>query len=344
MSNNMHVDKDTEENRRPRVSVVIPCRNERQHILRCVGALLHGTMPAFEAIVVDGMSTDGTRQLVQSLTEEDPRVRLIDNPNRTTPSALNYGIAHARGEFIAILGGHSEPSPSWLARNLSALERNPNAVGVGGVLETIGSSRMGRIGAAVLQSRFGVGNARFRVGGSPGLVDTIVFGCYRRSAFQYGLFATELTTNQDDEFNIRLRACGEQLFFDPSINCRYYSRSTWRGLVRQYWRYGRFKPMVFRRAGAIGSLRQLVPAAWVAFLVFALCLGPVFTIFGYTNVAVCAVYLSMGICSAIGLVGVNARDRLLFVPVAASVHLAYGLGMWYGVFADVFCRGTVSRN
>jgi GT2 family glycosyltransferase len=295
-------------------------------------------MRDFEAIVVDGRSTDGTREIICSLADRDPRVRLVDNPDRTTPAALNLGIAHARGELIAILGGHSEPSPDWLERNLSALERNPNAAGVGGVLETIGDSRMGRTGAAVLQSRFGVGNARFRVGGPPGWVDTIVFGCYRRSAFQYGLFDTELATNQDDEFNTRLRARGAQLFFDPLIRCRYCSRSSWAGLVRQYWRYGRFKPAVFRKAGAIGSPRQLVPAVWVAFLGLALGVGPVVPLVGYASLAVCAVYLSWGLAAALASVGVTAHDRVLFVPVAASVHLAYGLGMWYGTLAGGFRR------
>ncbi len=340
----MQVPMEVEEETRPRISVVIPCRNEQQHILNCVGALLHGTMPAFEVIVLDGQSTDGTRQIVLSLAEKDPRVRLVDNPDRTTPAALNLGIAKARGEFIAILGGHSEPGPDWLERNLSALNGNPTVAGVGGILHTVGNSKMGRVGAAVLQSRFGVGNVSFRVGGSPGLVDTIVFGCYRRRAFQYGLFDLQLVTNQDDEFNTRLRTHGESLYFDPSIQSLYHSRSSWPRLLRQYWRYGRFKPEVFRKAGAIGSPRQIVPALWVAFLGFALCLGPVFPLIRYGTLVVIAIYLSLGAIGALASAGLSVRERLLFVPVAASVHLAYGLGMWCGAFETVFRRGAASAN
>jgi len=317
----------------PTVSVVIPCRNERGYICGCIEALLHGNMPTFEIIAVDGCSTDGTAQAISLLAERDSRVRLLNNPGLTTPAALNLGISKAQGEFIAILGAHSQPATDWLQRNLMALEQNPHAVGVGGVLDTIGDSRTGRVGAAVLRSRFGVGNARFRIGGRAGIVDTIVFGCYRRSAFRYGLFDLDLATNQDDEFNTRLRAQGEQLFFNPSIRCRYYSRASWSGLVRQYWRYGRFKPAVFQKAGAVGSPRQLVPAAWVLFLALAASLGPAVPVLGFLSVAVCVVYLCLGLSAAFSSRGLEISERLLFVAVAASLHVAYGLGTWYGAFA-----------
>jgi glycosyltransferase involved in cell wall biosynthesis len=340
----MQIDKNRKEIERPSISVVIPCWNEYAHISHCAEALLHGTLPDIEVIIVDGQSTDGTRRIIAALAEGDPRVRVLDNPDRTTPAALNIGIANAIGEFVAILGAHSVPSVDWLESNLSALKRNPNVVGVGGVLETIGNTRMGRVGAAVLQSRFGVGNVRFRIGGPPGLVDTIVFGCYRRRAFQYGLFDPELVTNQDDEFNTRLRAEGERLYFDPSIHSRYYSRSSWSRLIRQYWRYGRFKPEVFRKAGAIGSARQIIPSLWVAFLGFALCLGPMFSVIRYGTFFVVATYLSLAAMAAIASADLTPSERFLFVPVAASVHLAYGLGMWCGTFKSAFRRGTMRVN
>ncbi len=307
----------------PVVSIVIACRNESGYIERTLRALLGGTTADIEVIVVDGASTDGSREIVRSFAETDARVVLLDNPARVTPVAFNIGVGAAHGEYISILGAHSIPAPDWIERSLSALAEQPEAVAVGGVLETVSDTAIGAVIAAVMSSRFGVGNARFRTGGRAGYVDTVVFGCYRRAAFSHGLFDEELATNQDDEFNTRLLARGMRLYFDPSIRCRYYSRPTWRGMLRQYWRYGRYKMRVFRKAGRIGSLRQLAPALWVAFLAAAPWLGR----FG---LAVVAAYC------ATGLIASAVSRKLLFLPVAASLHVAYGAGFWWGLVADAF--------
>jgi len=327
----------------PRVSVVVPCRNERQYIGRCVHALLEGTEPDIEIVVVDGESDDGTRDLLRALAAEDGRVVILDNRDRSTPAALNKGVRHARGEYIAILGAHSEPRPDWIERNLAALLRHPQAAAVGGVLETVGESSVGRAAAAVLRSRFGVGTARFRTGGPAGEVDTVAFGCYRRHAFREGLFDPELTTNQDDEFNTRLVARGERLFFDPSVVCKYHSRSSWRGLVRQYWRYGKYKLDVFRKAGRIGSARQLVPAAWVAFLMLALSLSWMEPWLRHLTAGVMGLYLALGTIAAAGSAHIQGARRILFVPLAASIHIAYGAGFWCGALRAMGRRAEQPR-
>ncbi len=317
----------------PLVSVIIPCRNERNFVAQCVRALLDGTEPNIEVLVADGQSDDGSREILETIAATDDRLILIANPARSTPVALNAGVMRAKGEYVSILGAHSEPAPDWIERNLDALSRNPSAVGVGGVLETVGSSFLGGAVAAVLRSPFGVGNARFRTGGRGGEVDTIVFGCYRRRAFSYGFFDIELTTNQDDEFNTRLIARGERLVFDTSIQCRYYSRSSWDGVVRQYWKYGLNKPCVYMKAGRLGSLRQLVPAAWVAFLAAVpICMCK--PMLAYAAWAALVLYIAAGAISAAKSKCVTRLGRLMFLPVAASVHLAYGSGMWYGVFRN----------
>ena len=214
------------------VSVVIPCLNESHHIECTVRSLLDGTVQQVEVVVVDGGSNDGTLELLGALSAEDSRLVVLHNPRRITPISLNIGIQAARGKHIAILGAHSEPAPDWVEANLPALHAVPEAVAVGGVLETISETGMGRVIAAVLSSPFGVGNSRFRTGGAAGFVDTVVFGCYRRRAFDGGLFDEQLATNQDDEFNIRLTARGEKMYFDPSIQCRYHCRPTWKKLAK----------------------------------------------------------------------------------------------------------------
>lgn len=314
----------------PRVSIVIACRNEARYIGNAVHALLSGTIHNIEVLVVDGRSTDGTGTELAKLAACDSRIRIIDNPEQTTPVAFNRGIRESRGEFVAVCGAHSVPAPDWVEQNLAALAEHPEAVGVGGVLETVGESGVGRVIAAVMSSRFGVGNARFRIGGEPGYVDTVVFGCYRRQAFERGLFDEQLATNQDDEFNTRLIARGEKLWFEPKIRCRYFCRSNWFAMLRQYWRYGRYKFLVFVKAGRIGSWRQLVPSAFIAFLVFF----P----FRCLRRAGLAAYLIAGSAAAFGALRRLRWRTPLFLPIAASLHFAYGFGFWIGLIRDGLAR------
>jgi succinoglycan biosynthesis protein ExoA len=322
------------------VSIVIPCLNESHHIERTVRSLLDGTVPQIEVLVVDGGSSDGTLELLHELSGQDRRLVVLHNPQRITPISLNIGIQAARGEYIAILGAHSEPAPDWAERNLLALADVREAVAVGGVLETISETGIGRVIAAVLSSPFGVGNSRFRTGGAAGFVDTVVFGCYRRRAFEGGLFDEQLATNQDDEFNIRLTARGERMYFDPSIECRYYCRPTWKKLARQYWRYGRYKVLVFKKAGRAGSMRQLIPAMWVAFLALSAVVAPFWTVSTFISISIIALYLTLGLLTAATTRKEIGWRALGFLPVAATVHVVYGAGLWCGFFKDVVLGGA----
>lgn len=324
----------------PLVSVVIPCRSEARHIGDCIASLIRGTYPQIELLVVDGRSADATRSIVGNWAERDGRVKLIDNPEGTTPEGLNRGIAAAGGEFITILGAHSEPSPDWVMRAVEALEATPEAAAVGGVLETRADTEIGRVIAMVQSTRFGVGNARFRVGGKAGFVDTVVFGCYRRRVFEkYGPFDTSFRTNQDDELNLRLISSGERLFFDPAIHCGYYARTSAAALLRQYWRYGRFKWNVFIKNRRVGSWRQLVPAAWVALVLAAVAVG--LSLSWICLVALLSLYVAAGAPGTWRAVKSLGPVGLMYFPIAASVHVVYGCGMWFGFLAGII--GNVSR-
>lgn len=317
------------------VSVVIPCLNERLHIESTIHSLLRGTVKEVEVIVVDGGSSDGTAELLSQLSATESRLVVLQNPRRITPVSLNMGIKAARGEYIAILGAHSQPANDWVEQNLRALAERPEAVAVGGVLQTISKTGMGSIIAAVLSSPFGVGNSRFRTGGQPGFVDTVVFGCYRRRAFEYGLFDEQLATNQDDEFNIRLSARGERMYFDPAIQCLYYCRPKPSKLARQYWRYGRYKVLVFKKAGKVGSIRQLIPALWVAFLALSLAAFPFSATARLASTSVVALYAALGLYAAARSAKHLGWRSLGFLPVAAIVHIVYGAGLCSGFLIDM---------
>ncbi len=324
----------------PRISVTIPCRNEEKNIASCVNSFLSGSVPEIEVIVVDSASEDRSVAVLAEIAKNDSRLRVISNPGRITPRAFNLGIQASRAPYVCIYGGHSIPGPDWAERNLAAIAAHPDAAAVGGLLDTISDTFVGKAVAAVQSCVFGVGNVRFRVGGPPGFVDTVVYGCYRREVFdKYGYFDEQFTTNQDDELNLRLTAAGERLWFDPSIRTTYYARPSWRKALDQYWRYGKFKFDTFRKNGRIGAARHLAPAGFAAFLlVWLACvfLAPVLFRWG---AAFFAAYLALGVYYSLKGISRFGPSMILFIPVALSVHLAYGFGTWYGAIRS-FVRGA----
>ena len=198
----------------PEVSVIVPCRNEVKYIAACLDSVLANDYPKerLEVLVVDGMSEDGTRAVVERYARTCPFIRLVDNPRRVTPAALNLGIASARGSAIMIMGAHAA-YPSGYISELVTWLRHSGADAVGGrcVTRPGRESVTGRAIAAAVSHPFGIGNSHFRTGAAePRWVDTVPFGCYRRDVFErVGVFDEELVRNQDDEFNHRILRQGE---------------------------------------------------------------------------------------------------------------------------------------
>jgi GT2 family glycosyltransferase len=329
------------------LSIVVPCYQESTHILACLAALRAsaGERQDVEVLVVDGGSTDGTRELVHPLTVEEPRIRLMCHSRSHTPISLNMGVQHARGEYVAILGAHAMVDVGWIDAVEDALDRHPHAWAVGGVLETIAEGAVGEAISIAQASPIGVGNCRFRTGGQPGYVDTVVFGAYRREVFdRVGGFDEELLRNQDDEFNLRILAAGGRLYFDPTIRCRYYARSSFGRLWRQYYQYGFWKVRVRQKIGRLGSWRPYVPAAFIA--------GSVLSLLGALGIAggwlLPFGYLALYAAAIAGGSLLAARGRSQLFPrvglAAAVMHIAYGLGFWEGMLRWGALRMPLSDN
>lgn len=332
----------------PMVSVIVPCRNEQAYIASCIDSILASTYPAecMEVIVVDGASDDGTRDVLSSYASRG-RLRVIDNPARITPVALNLGIAAARGGVIVRMDAHNEYPVDYVTRLVGWLERS-GADNVGGVCRTRPGAEtpMAHGIAAALAHPFGVGNSYFRIGvGEPRWVDTVPFGCYRREVFdRIGGFDETLARNQDDEFNLRLRRANGRILLVPEVECVYYARATLRQLARMYYQYGFFKPYVARKVGAL-SVRQLVPPLFVIALAAGtvgavlwpparLLLGAVV---GVYTLAVVGVSLSV-----VRRLGASAASRLVVIfPV---LHLSYGVGYLRGALDLMLGRWRRGRS
>jgi len=329
---------------RPFVSIIIPCRNEERFIGPCLESVLANDYPPdrLEVLVVDGMSEDRTRAIVQDHGARHDRVKLLDNPKRITPTALNIGIAHAKGQVVMRMDAHSHYPRNYVS-GLIAWQEKTGADNVGGVWTTLPASDtwMAQAIAIGLSHPFGVGNAHFRIGvREPRLVDTVPFGCYRRDVFdRIGVFDEELVRNQDDEFNLRLIRHGGKILLVPDVTSCYYARDSLPKLARMYYQYGYFKPLVLRKVRGILTVRQIIPPLFILALIVSGAMAPFFSAMRIVTAFVVAVYL----IAVVGCSSTVAFERgLRYAPalcaVFAVMHVSYGVGFLRGV-AEFLIRG-----
>jgi cellulose synthase/poly-beta-1,6-N-acetylglucosamine synthase-like glycosyltransferase len=317
----------------PFVSVIVPMRNERRYIERCLRSLASQDYPRdrFEVIVVDGGSNDGSRELVESLREEVPNLRVVENRGKHTARGLNLGLAFARGEVIARVDAHAAVAPDFLRASAAALRRTGADV-VGGPIQTLGEGRAGEAVALAVSSPFGVGNAVFRYSEREQWTDTVAFPAYRRDVFdRVGPFA-EIDGGEDDELHYRLRDAGGRILLTPAIRSTYYARRSYWELARQYFGYGQAKVVVLSRHPRRTRLRQLVPSAFVLGVVVSAAAA----FFGGLLLLPLAILAGAYLMASLGASFVVARRhgwrQFLRLPLAfACMHLAYGLGFLTGL-------------
>jgi glycosyltransferase involved in cell wall biosynthesis len=329
------------------VSVIIPCRNEKAHIEPCLRSILAFESPleGFEVLVVDGMSDDGTREVVARIAAEDPRVRLIDNPRRTVPCGMNLGIMAARAPVIMRIDAHAECAPDYLVECLRVMEAT-GADNVGGPCRTRARTYWQRVNAAAYHSPFTVGNARFHFPNYEGEVDTVVYGCYRKQTLlDLGLYDEELTRNQDDELNLRLIRRGGRIWQSPTIRTWYYPRASLAGVFRQYSQYGYWKVRVIQKHRIPASFRHLVPGAFVAAVGLGAFLAPWLPPVRWAWLGLLGLYFS---CSLIASAWTARREGWALFPalplVIGAYHFGYGWGFLQGLKDFLLRRGRERRS
>ncbi len=336
MNTNTDASTNLSAGEQPFVSVVMPVRDEASFIARSLGAVLAQDYPRerFEVIVADGMSADGTREVVKDFQARDARVRLVDNAGRIAPTGLNAALRVARGRVVVRVDGHCEVAPDYVRRCVECLGRE-RVEGVGGPIETVGETTTARAIAAAMSSSFGVGGAAFRtVKGRRMLVESVAFPAYTRGAIERaGLFDEELVRNQDDEYNYRLRALGARLLLAPEIHSRYYSRATLGRLRRQYFQYGYWKVRVMQKHPRQMSARQFAPPLFAAALMTLGVLSPFLAAARLALGTVACAYLAANLCASLLTARKEGWRLLPLLPLAfATLHLAYGFGFLKGLF------------
>jgi glycosyltransferase involved in cell wall biosynthesis len=322
----------------PFVSVIMPVRNEAGFIERSLGAVLAQDYPpgSLEVVIADGISTDETVSIIEKLAAASKiPVYVVKNRERIAPTGLNRAIEKARGEIIVRVDGHCEIAPDYVKNCVRHLQEN-KAEGVGGPIETIGENLRARAIAIAMSSKFGVGGSTFRtVKDREVLVDTVAFPGYRRDVLiNAGVFNEELVRNQDDEFNYRVRKFGGRILLAPDVRSRYYSRSGFRALWRQYFQYGYWKIRVLQLHPKQMSARQFAPFAFVSALIFMVVLSFFSSFVFWALLFTLGAYISANLLAALQTAGKIQIVGLPYVSLAfAILHFSYGIGFLCGLLA-----------
>ncbi|MBI2304191.1 MAG: radical SAM protein [Chloroflexi bacterium] len=317
----------------PFISVVIPMRNEKKYIAHCLNSVFSQDYPSdrMEVLVMDGMSTDGSREEVLRLAEEHPGVRLVDNPRKITPCAFNVGVQNAKGEKVVWVSAHSVLETDHLKKCIYYL-RKTGAWNVGGLMVGIGRNYIGSAVALVIGSRFGVGDARYRYSSREQFADTVYAGAFPKEVFdRVGLFDETMVRGQDYDFNHRIRQAGGRVFFTPAIKTYYYCRDSLPGLAKQYFQYGMWRTHLMRKHHSLLP-RQMAAPGLILILAASGLLFWTTPIVAWLFAAVLLIYLLAAVSFSAPLAAKGGWRYLPILPlVFMIIHMAWGLGFWRGL-------------
>lgn len=324
----------------PFISVLLVTRNEKSYIEASLSSLINQTYPkeCYEIIVVDGMSTDGTPDLVRALAEKHAQsgleIRILENPKKILASGWNIGIKNSRGDYVVRIDAHSEAKDTFLMKSVETMQR-VDAVCVGGRLTTASLEGDKKAISHVLSSPFGIGNSSFRVSNTEGYADTAVYGLYKKEIFEkVGYFNESFVRNQDIELHGRIKKAGGKFYFNPEIECTYYARNTTKKMMRQAYGNGKWNMVLLKKSGGSLSLRHLVPFAFVLYLILSAIGGIFFHHIWYLAGCVTALHLALGLVAAFKKT--RKFSEFIIMPfLFILLHISYGVGYFSGMFKSV---------
>lgn len=330
------------------VSVVIPVYNEEKYISKCIDSLLQQNYPhnSLEFIFVDGNSKDSTVKIIELYQNRYPNlIKVLSNPNRTAPYAMNIGIHAAVGKYIIRMDAHSEYSIDYIMQCVEHLKIT-GANNVGGIAETISNGYVGKTIALMLASKFGVGNSQFRINGEDGYVDTVPFGAFPKDIFEkYGYYDERLTRNQDNEMNSRIRRNGGKIFLTSKIKFKYYCRDSVDTVLKMAVQNGKWNILTCYLCPGSMSKRHFVPFLFVMSLIFMVIYFSLpqryyNVILNATLISELLLYIVLNICfSTIISFKSDIKHLPLLLILFPSFHIFYGIGSILGLVNLIKMKG-----
>lgn len=325
-----------------KLSVICPIYNEEKYIVAFLDSVLQQDFSRddMEVLLVDGMSRDKTRLIISQYIEKYPFLRLLDNPERTAPCAMNVGIQEANGDVIIRLDAHALYPSNYFSTLVFKLYEL-NADNIGCILNTDVLNKTPKTLAIreVLSNRFGVGNSSFRTGVTSACeVDTVPFGCWRREVFQkYGLYDKRLVRNQDIELNKRIKRGGGHIFIIPDISCTYLARETFKALAKNNYGNGKWNILTVYYTKYFSSLsvRHFIPLAFVLSLLLPIVLMLINVWFGVLSLMALGAYLMTLSCVSFTIWKTKRLNVFYLLMSFLTLHLSYGWGSLIGIFKVV---------
>jgi len=323
----------------PFVSLILPIRNEAKHIRGCLESIAQQDFPheQMEIIIADGLSTDNTKEVVETFKPSDIPLIWLDNPEKIVPTGLNLAIRQARGDVIIRVDGHTTLASDYVQQCVLALQCS-GAENVGGRMNPVGKNTFGKAVALATSSPFGVGGARFHYSTQEEWVDTVYLGAWPKEVFQkVGLFDEELVRDQDDEFNYRLREAGGKILLSPRINSWYSVRSQPKDLWKQYLQYGFWKVRVFQKHPRQMRWSQFIPPIFVLAVLISLLIAILFSWGWKVLLFLAGLYLFAALIATLLTAARKGWLEVCLLPFTfAILHVSYGSGFLWGLIK--FCK------
>jgi len=320
------------------VSIVIPCRNEGLFIARCLDSLIANDYPKYkmEILVVDGMSTDDTRDIVSTYMEKYTNIKLLNNPKGITPIAMNIGIESARGEYISKSDAHSVYPPYYISTCVRYLEEyKADVVGGSAIATAAKNTFAARAIVATLSSIFGTGGSRFRTNTTKPIWTDTAFGLiYRKNILErVGKFNRNLARSQDMDINMRIRQIGGKLLLIPKIAIAYYPKTTLLSFFEHNFRDGIWAVLPMRYGAPLFKIRHLLPGLFVLGLAASLAASFFIPFSIYLFLAGISIWLAVAIVFSLSSA---AKEKDIFLApfvfgALGARHFGYGAGSLVGL-------------
>jgi len=320
----------------PMISVIIPVKNEEQHVATCLESIIHQDYPRelMEVIVVDGGSIDSSVEIVHKIADKHPRIKLMGGPGVNCPAAMNVGIKHAKGELISKIDAHGYVASDFLKMSVKHLSMDEDIKCVGGPIRAVAETHIARANAFARSSIFGVGKGVYSIEDRPIYVDTVQCGVYKKHVFQeVGLFDESLQFGEDEEVNWRIRKTGHKIFLTPEMRFFYFVRNSFGKLFRQYYNYGRARVKVIQKHPDFLSIKHVVPTTLIVALSLTGILAILSSLFirPFLGIAFAYLALSLGF-SVLTSMKEGCWKYVGLLPISfAALHFGYGIGFGRGI-------------